>query len=86
VQIAKSSCDHEDGFVTEQIIGEHPSTGGAIAWGIGAAAAHFGISKYLEHHGPHWIYVGWEAVTIGRSTYYVTDNFHKGIGVTGTDC
>lgn len=86
VQIARNECFHEDGFGTEQLIGERPNMSGAIAWGVGAALAHFGISKYLEHHGARWIYVGWQSVTIARSSYYVRDNFEKGIGVSESDC
>ena len=88
VQIArsKSDCFWESAPGTEQLIGKHPSTSGALMWGIGAAAAHLGVSMWLEDHAPRWVYTSWQSVTIGRSAYYVGNNFRQGIGVTGSDC
>lgn len=86
VQIARSTCYWEEAPGTEQLIGHHPSTAGALTWGIGSALAHWGVSAWLTEHGPHWARPLWNAVTIGRTAYYVKNNHDQGIGLTGTDC
>lgn len=86
VQIARSNCHWEDAPGTKQIIGEHPSTAGAIAWGVGAGLAHWGVSHWLEDHGPRWAYWLWEGVTIGRTSYYIKQNNDQGIGLTDSNC
>lgn len=88
VQIARSrsNCFWESAPGTEQLIGKYPSTSEALWWGIGSAAAHLGVSLWLDRHAPRWVYTGWQAITISRTAYYVGNNARQGIGITGSDC
>jgi hypothetical protein len=87
IQIARSTCYWENAPGTQQLIGKHPGTAGAIAWGIATALSHYGITRWMEaSDAPGWAKVLWQAVTIGRTSYYVKNNYEQGIGLTGSGC
>jgi len=89
VQIAKHpECYSEVNSITSQLIGEHPSQGGALAWGFGTAALHAGVSVWLENiEAQQWVKTVWKAVSFTTVVYTVNSNFNEGIGVSSVrDC
>lgn len=87
VQIARAPCYRESDPVTSAAIGEHPSTAGALTWGVGVAALHAGVTLLLERgDAPAWVRAAWQAVTIGNSAYFVKNNAEQGIAPWGAPC
>jgi len=87
VQIARSSCFREDDPVTRALIGEDPSVGEAVVWGVAMAGLHLGVTRMLEAwEAPGWVQGTWQALTIGNSAYFVKQNADQGIDPWGTDC
>lgn len=87
VQIARSDCFWEDDPITSKLIGEHPSTGEAIAWGVAWGGLHLGVTRMLEAwEAPRWAQVGWQALTIGNTLSAVKNNIDQGILPWDSDC
>jgi hypothetical protein len=87
VQIARSDCFRESNQVTRRLIGDHPSTAGAIGWAAGMAVAHYGVSQFLESvNAPGWVRWTWQAVTIVDTADTVKQNHDQGIGLADTSC
>ena len=87
VQIARSSCYQESDELTARIIGEDPSTGEALAWGVGLAGVHYGVTRWLESiEAPRWVQGTWQALTIGNTAYFIKQNNDQGIKPWDTDC
>lgn len=77
---AQSNCYIENDPITKRLIGERPSTGEVIGWGIGSGLLHYGISKGLERIGAKpWIKGVWQGTMIGYATSAVVSNHRKGI-------
>jgi hypothetical protein len=87
VQIARSDCFRESNAVTGRLIGDHPSTAGAIGWGVGMAVAHYGVTRWLESiDAPRWMLGTWQAMTIVDTADAVKQNHDQGIGLIDTSC
>lgn len=87
VQIAKNPhCFHEDDPFSKRLIGEHPSQGQVVAWGVAFAAVHMSVGAALEHwEAPGWVQVGWQYLTLGAASRAVINNYQQGIGVFNSD-
>ena len=56
-----------------------------IAWGIGNALAHYGISWALARlDSPPWLQRGWQAVTITYKARTVVQNERMGLHAIGS--
>lgn len=87
VQIARSECFREDDPLTRAMIGEDPSVGEAIGWGVAMAGFHYGVTRWLEAiEAPGWLQSGWQVVTIVNSGHFVKNNFDQGIEPWATTC
>ena len=87
VQIARSDCYREDNPITAGLIGKDPSVSEVLAWGAAWGGLHFGVTRMLEAwEAPQWAQVGWQALTIGNTAYFVKQNHDQGIEPWGTDC
>lgn len=84
LSIARDPCYRESNALTSQLIGEQPSTGEVVAWGVGSALLHAGVSHLLDkHEAPRWIRIGWDAITIGAVTHTVVNNHQEGVRLFG---
>ena len=87
VQIARSDCFWEDDPVTSRLIGEHASTGEAIAWGVAWGGLHYGVTRMLEAwESPRWLQAGWQVLTIANTAHVVKQNTDQGLDPWGADC
>jgi hypothetical protein len=87
VQIARSPCFQESDAATAALIGEHPSTAGALAWGFGLAAIHAGVTVGLERiDAPRWVRASWQVLSVANTARFVKQNADQGIGPFGADC
>lgn len=78
---ASDSCYGEGDPITRRLIGRKPSHAGVIAWGVGYAAVHYGITELLLDHGHDYLAAAWEALTISGTAGDVAQNIHIGIRV-----
>lgn len=85
---AQDPCFEEVDNLTRSLIGAHPSTGEALAWGAGVALIHAGVTWSLERaNAPGWLQIGWQAVTIVNTSYSLVNNHREGIRPFGSnDC
>lgn len=87
VQIARSSCFREDDPVTRSLIGERPSVGEAVVWGVAWGGLHYGVTRLLENvEAPGWIQAGWQVLTISNTLHTVKQNVDQGIDPWEADC
>lgn len=89
VQIAKNPrCYRESDPITSRLIGEHPSTQGAIAWGVGTAVLHAGVSNWLENiDAKPWVKGAWKVLSFGSVGITIANNYSDGLRVNGSeDC
>jgi hypothetical protein len=83
-RIAQSDgCFREGNPITSAVIGEEPSTGEALAWGIGTAALHVGVTELLLRNDHPKLAKAWQFVTIGASSYAIGHNYSLGIRIGG---
>lgn len=72
-------CYHEANAVTSQLIGETPSRSGVVAWSLGSAAAHAGITELLLRADRPRLAKAWQYVTLGATSATIGRNY--GIGI-----
>lgn len=81
---ADDPCYREKAWLTEHLIGEQPSDGEVLAWGVGTAVIHAWISRALEtHRAPGWLQAAWDLGTLGHTGYSVASNHHEGVRIFG---
>ena len=81
---ADDPCYVESAWLTQQIIGEQPSNGEVLAWGVGTAFIHMLISRTLESRdAPQWVQKAWSVTTIAHSAYAVNNNYREGVRMWG---
>jgi len=86
LNIVNDSCYVESNPITTSLIGEQPSTGEVIAWGVGAGFLHYGVSRYLEHtDAPRWMQNTWQAITLTTTVGAVYSNHREGIRIGGSN-
>jgi hypothetical protein len=61
------------------LIGEHPSEGKVLAWGIGEAVIHYEVSDLLLKHEHPILFDIWQCVTIGDTINDVKGNWSIGL-------
>ena len=84
VSAANDPCYIEDAWVTQQLIGEQPSTGEVLLWGAGMAVGHAVVTHLLETQGaPKWLQKTWSYATIGGTGLAIATNHNEGIRVFG---
>lgn len=83
---ANDPCYKEDAWLTKRLIGEQPSDGQVLAWGVGTAAVHAWVSGALENRGaPRWVQKVWELGTLGHTTYAIGSNHEAGVRPFGSN-
>jgi hypothetical protein len=83
MKAAHDPCYVEQAWLTQKLIGEQPSDGEVLAWGIGSAALHYVVSKTLEQtNAPAWIQKVWSYGSISYAGFTVADNYSNGIRLT----
>lgn len=78
---ASDKCYGEADPVTRRLIGSEPSHAGVIAWGVGYAALHYGITRWLTETGHDRIATVWEVLTIADTARDVGRNIEIGIRI-----
>lgn len=76
---ATDDCYKEANPITRRIVGEKPSKGQVVAWGVGQGLLHYGISSYLEDNSPGWIYGAWQILSTGTVAITIHDNYELGV-------
>ena len=77
---ASDPCYKEVSWMTKRLIGEQPSDGEVIVWGIATAMAHMWIANTLEErNAPKWVQAVWDLGTIGHTGYAVVNNHDNGV-------
>lgn len=72
-------CYYEQGDVYE-LYGEHPSRTQVMAWGVGYAALHAGVTHLIERYeSTRWPQRIWQAITIGATLDSVYHNWQIGL-------
>jgi hypothetical protein len=80
MKAARDPCYVEDAWLTKKIIGEQPSDGEVLAWGVGSAVIHYVVSKTLESaNAPQWVQKVWSYGTISYTGFTVADNYNNGV-------
>ena len=83
---ANDPCYRESNGLTASLIGEQPSSGEVLAWGVGSAILHAGVSHLLEkHEAPRWVQIGWDVISIGTVMHTIARNHTEGIRPWGNN-
>lgn len=83
---ANDPCYKEDAWLTKRLIGEQPSDGQVLAWGVGTAVIHAWVSGRLEDRGaPRWVQKVWELGTLGHTSYAIGSNHEAGVRPFGSN-
>lgn len=83
---ASDPCYKEKAWVTKRLIGEQPSDGQVLAWGVGTAVMHAWVSSNLEESGaPRWVQKLWELGTLGHTSYAIGSNHDAGVRPFGNN-
>jgi hypothetical protein len=70
----------ENGYAASACIGQHPSSGSQIAWGVARSAIHLGVTQMLvTEQAPTWAMRAWQIVTIADEGHTVGLNFEHGL-------
>ena len=84
VSAADDPCYEEDAWLTEKLIGDQPSTGKVLLWGVGTSVTHAWISNLLESRdAPLWVQKTWSYATIGSSGFAIVSNHSEGVRIFG---
>jgi hypothetical protein len=74
-------CFKEDDGVTRSLIGEHPSDAEVIAWSVGMAGLHLGVTEVLLRNDHPKLAKAWQYVRIGVTASAIAQNHSIGIRV-----
>lgn len=74
-------CFHEANAVTQVVIGETPSRGQVIAWSLGSAAIHLGVTELLLRNEHPKLAKAWQYISIASTGYSVGNNYAIGIRI-----
>lgn len=75
------NCYKEGDSITRSLIGSHPSDGEVIAWSLGSAALHLGVTELLLRNDHPKLAKAWQYVRIGVSLDAVYNNHSAGIRI-----
>lgn len=75
------SCYKETDSLTRSLIGEHPSGGEVIAWSVGMAGVHLGVTELLLRNGHPKLARLWQYVRIGTTASAIAGNYSVGIRI-----
>jgi hypothetical protein len=75
------ACYEEKDGLTRSLIGRHPSDGEVIAWSIGMAGVHLGVTEYLLRTDHPKLAKAWQYVRIGVTLDAVSNNYRAGIRI-----
>jgi hypothetical protein len=81
LDIVGDPCYKEGHAMTKQFIGENPSKGEVLAWGLGGALFHAGVSEVLLRRDMRKTYWLWQAVTIVDTGAAIRDGISIGVRV-----
>lgn len=66
------------------LLGEQPSQGRVMVWGVAGALLHMAVTDQLERReAPRWLKRSWQAISIGRRATTVQENHELGIRLDG---
>lgn len=81
IEIGKSYCYYESDPVTSRILGQSPEKKEVLAWGVGSALVHAGVSELLLRHDMAKTYRIWQSLTILSTAGTVYNNYSLGVRV-----
>lgn len=76
---ANDPCYSESGAIPKLLMGENPTKGQALAWGVGWGAFHYGVSRELDRNAPDWVLGTWQLLTTGEVALTIHRNHSIGI-------
>jgi hypothetical protein len=74
-------CFAERDRVTSSLIGEHPSATEVLAWSVGMAGVHLGVTEWLLRNEHHKMVKAWQYIRIGTTVSAVARNHSIGIRI-----
>jgi hypothetical protein len=74
-------CFNEADGITRELIGAHPSTGQVLAWSVGSAAVHVGVTELLLRNDHPKLAKAWQYVRIGVTASAIENNHSIGIRI-----
>lgn len=80
-RIASDRCFHEADQITSAIIGDGPSRSEVIAWSIGDAAFHVGVTELLLRTDHPRLAKAWQYLRIGTVASAIAQNHSIGIRI-----
>lgn len=76
-----SRCYEERDGITRSLIGAHPSDGEVIAWSVGMAGLHLGVTELLLRNDHPKLAKAWQYVRIGITLDAISNNYSAGIRI-----
>lgn len=81
-RIANSpQCYEEGDSITRALIGAHPSDGEVIAWSVGMAGLHLGVTELLLRNDHPKVAKAWQYFRIGVTASAIAENHSIGIRI-----
>lgn len=75
------NCYSESDSLTRSLIGAHPSEGEVIAWSVGMAGLHLGVTELLLRNDHPRLARAWQYVRIGVTVNAISNNHSAGIRI-----
>lgn len=75
------NCYKEGDSITRSLIGSHPSDGEVIAWSLGSAALHLGVTELLLRNDHPKLATAWQYVRMGVTLDAISNNYSAGIRI-----
>ena len=83
---ASDPCYIEDAWLTAKLIGEQPSNGEVLLWGLGTAVLHAVIADVMQDRGaPQWLQNAWDYGSITLTGFAVKRNHDQGVRAYGVN-
>jgi hypothetical protein len=77
---ANDPCYREEDWLTKRMIGEQPSDGSVLLWGVGTAVLHKVVGDYLDRRdAPGWVQKMWDYGSISHKGLTVMSNHSNGV-------